>query len=86
MEYCTELYNYKLQTDAGILKSEDDVANKETGDSPILKEEVQKADRRKSPGVDNIPADILKRGGPGIIDALTVVCPKIWTSEQWPHD
>ena len=35
-------------------------------------------------GVDNIPAEILKHGGPGIIDALTVVYQKIWTSGQWP--
>ena len=42
-EYCTELYNYKLKTDASILESEDDVENRETGDSPILKEEVEKA-------------------------------------------
>ena len=53
------------------MKSEDDAENRETGDSPILKEEE---------GVDNIPADILKYGGPGIIDILTVVCQKIWTS------
>ena len=40
----------------------------------------------KLPGVDDIPAEILKHGGPGIIDALTVVCQKIWTSGQWPKD
>ena len=36
-EYCTELYNYKLKTNASILKSKDDVENRETGDSPIFK-------------------------------------------------
>ena len=59
-----ELYNYKLKTEASILKSEDDVENRETGESPIPKEEEEKAVRTlkdgKSPGVDNIPADILK--------------------------
>ena len=40
----------------------------------------------KSPRVDSIPADILKDGGPGIIDALTVVCQKIWTKGQWPKN
>ena len=41
-EYCTELYNWKLKTNANasILKSEDDVENRETGDLTILKEEV----------------------------------------------
>ena len=68
--------NYKLKTDANILRSGDDVENRETGDSSVLKEEVEKAlgmlKDGKSPGVDNIPAYILKHGGPGIIDALTV--------------
>ena len=79
----------KLQTkktDANILRSGDDVENRETGDSPILKEEVEKAARMlkdgKSPGVDNIPAEILKHGGPGIVDVSTVVCQKIWTRGQ----
>ena len=76
-EHCTELYNYKLKTDASILKSEGDVENRQTGESSILKEEVEKAIRMlkdgKSPGVENIPAEILKHGGQSIIDALTVV-------------
>ena len=61
-----KLYNYKLKTYyTSILKSEDDV-EKETLDSPILKEEVEEAARMltdgKSPGVDNISAEILKQG------------------------
>ena len=68
-----ELYNYQLKTVASSLKSEDDVENRETSDSPIHKERVEKAVRMlkdgKSPGVDNIPVEILKRGGPGIIDS-----------------
>ena len=89
-EYCTKLYSYKLQTDASILKNEDDVENRETGESPILKEEVEKAVRTlkdgKPPGADNIQQSFPKHGGPGIIDALTVVCQKLWTSGQWPKD
>ena len=76
--------------DASILKSEDDVANIVTGDSPITKEEVQTAGRMlndgKSPSVDNIPAEILTRRGPCVIDTLTVVCQRIWTSGQWNKD
>ena len=47
---------------------------------------VRMARDDKSPGVNNIPAEILKHGGPGIMDALTVVCQKIWTIGQWPKD
>ena len=54
------------------MKNEDDVADRETGDSPILKEEVEKAVEMlkdgKSPGLDNNPAEILKHGWPSIID------------------
>ena len=32
----------------------------------------------KSPGVDNIPAEIVKYGRPGVVDALTVICQKTW--------
>ena len=63
IECYTELYNYKLTSDASILKSGYNVENREAGDSHILKEEVEKAVRvlkdDKSPGVDNIPAEIL---------------------------
>ena len=55
----------------------------ETGEAPILKEEVEKAvwmlKNNKSPRVDNIPAEALKHGGPGTIDALTIVSQKNWT-------
>ena len=40
LHVCTELYNYKLKTDANISKSEDNIENRETGDSPILKEQT----------------------------------------------
>ena len=41
MKYSTELYNCILKkTDANILKNEDKVENRETGEAPILKEEV----------------------------------------------
>ena len=50
----------------------------ETGDSPILQEEVDKVVKMlkngKSPVVDNIQAEILKHGGPDIIDTLAVLC------------
>ena len=43
-----------------------------------LKEEVEKAvgmlKNAKSPGVDNIPAEVLNDGGPGVTHALTVIC------------
>ena len=53
-----------------------------------LKEEVEKAVRMlkdgKSPGVDNVAAEILKYAGPDIIDTLTIVCEKPGPVENGP--
>ena len=61
--------------------------NRETGETLILKEEVEKAIRMLknvgSPAVNNILADILKYGEIGVINALTVICQKICTRGQW---
>ena len=61
---------YKLKTDANIWKNEDDIENREAGEAPILKEEVEKAihmpKNGKSPGVDNISAEILRRCHQGL--------------------
>ena len=82
-----ELYNYKLKTDENILKNEDNIENRETGEATIgFLKEVEKAvwmlKNDKAPGVDNIPAVVLKHGGPGFVDALTDVHQKIRTSGQ----
>ena len=41
----------------------------------------------KSPGVDNIPSELLKNGGEVKTTALTVICQKIWErkkcSKEW---
>ena len=51
----------------------------------MLKAEVEKAERMlkdgKSPGVENIPADILQHGGPCIMDAFTVATSE--NLDQW---
>ena len=61
-----EVAQLQTKTDASILKSEDDVENREAGDSPILKGEVEKAvwmlKDSELPGVDNILAEIIKHG------------------------
>ena len=32
----------------------------------------------ESPGLDDIPAEVLKPEGPGVVEALTVICQKMW--------
>ena len=40
--------------------------------------------KRKSAGVDNIPAELVQAGGEAIIDALHIICSKIWQTGKWP--
>ena len=40
--------------------------------------------KRKSAGVDNIPAELVQAGGEDVITALTTICNKIWQTGEWP--
>ena len=86
-EYCGDLYNYELKPDVSLLQA--DLLLDDGEDSPpILKEEVEAAVRSlkpgKSPGVDNVPAELVKHGGDETVQALTVLCRKIWDEKTWP--
>ena len=56
----------------------------------ILLEEVEAALRKiknnKSPGIDGIPAELLKASGEAGLKALLELCNKIWTTGVWPED
>lgn len=41
---------------------------------------------RKSPGLDNIPSELLKNSGEGGLKAMHYLCCKIWKTSQWPTD
>uniref|UniRef100_A0A3B1JXQ2 ribonuclease H n=1 Tax=Astyanax mexicanus TaxID=7994 RepID=A0A3B1JXQ2_ASTMX len=87
-EYCKELYNFPIKPDNTLLKKEQDT--REVARLPVLKEEVRHAVKRlktgKSPGPDNIPAELLKNGGEDTISILTSMCQKIWESKEWPEE
>ena len=38
----------------------------------------------KSPGVDNIPSELLSNGGEATTMVLRAVCKKIWETKEWP--
>ena len=79
------MYNYKITGDPEVLEvpPATDIDN-----HPILRSEVEIAVKSmksgKSPGVDNIPAELVKEGGEAMIDALTLICNKIWQTGEWP--
>ena len=87
-EYCTELYNYKANGKRLVLNCpQTDTAD----DHPILHREVEAAvqslKKRKSAGVDSIPAELVQAGREDVITDLTTICNKIWQtgelSTQW---
>ena len=55
---------------------------------PILREEseiaVASLKKRKSAGVDNIPAELVQASGETMIDVLTEICNRIWRTGEWP--
>lgn len=84
-EYCKELYNHETRGDPAVLKCpEESIEN----NCPIMREEVEAAVRSlkkgKSPGVDNIPAELIQDGGEPTITMLTQICNKIWQTGEWP--
>ena len=88
-KYCTGLYNYQINPDPSVL--EDSNTQRESIESPpVLKAEVVAAMMSlkpdKSPGVDNVPAELLKYGGDHTVDALTVLCQKIWDQKKSPEE
>ncbi|KAI8486085.1 hypothetical protein Bbelb_361850 [Branchiostoma belcheri] len=88
-EYCEELYNHELQVDPANLTTSNRV-ERDLEDLPVLREEVADAVHNmkdgKSPGFDNIPAELLKHGGEVVVDKYTELCQKIWVEKRWPKD
>ena len=84
-EYCSDLYNHETQGDCAVLTGPHSTNQ---DDLPILREEVEAAvtslKKRKSAGVDNIPAELVQAGGEAMIDTLHIICSKIWQTGKCP--
>ena len=61
----------------------------DTENYPILREEVEVAVKSlkqgKSPGIDNIPGELLHGGEDAVISALHKICNKICKQESGPY-
>ena len=59
-----------------------------TDNYPILREEdkaaVKSLKKGKSPGIDNIPGELVQAGGDAVIGDLCKICNKIWQTGEWP--
>jgi len=75
-EYCSELYSDDQKQDTQILIELDQISPEvdEEVDKPILMVEVEatvwKLKNNKSPGIDGIPAELIKNGGQALVQAL----------------
>ena len=47
---------------------------------------INRLKNNKSPGTDQIPAEILKHGGPKLREKLTNLCNLCWREQQVPED
>ena len=87
-EYCQELYNFPISPDQSLL--EDRRQDRTPSKLPVLREEVEEAIKSlpigKSPGADNIPAELIKNGGEEVTNLLTKICQKIWETKTWPTE
>ena len=89
-EYCSDLYSYELHPDTNLLQSSQ-TSTQEAESLPVLRQEVEEAVQSlkagKSPGVDNIPSELLKNGGETTTTTvLTVICQKMWETKEWPKE
>ena len=86
-EYCRDLYNHNISTDPSLLTS-NDTSRDAQADLPVLREEVEAAIKTlkpgKSPGVDNVPSELIKHGGESTVEALSILCKKVWHGKRWP--
>ena len=86
-EYCSELYSHNAEGDDEVLAVNEPI---DQDSFHILESEVEAAIRGlkigKSPGVDNIPAELLKSGGDILKKLLTYICNKIWETGIWPSE
>ena len=75
--------NYELHLDISLLQSNQ---TQEAKSLPVLMEEVKEAVHSlkagKSPGVDNVPSELLKNGGEATTTVLTAICKKIWKTKE----
>lgn len=86
-EYGKELFENNTETEHPQTLSY--YQHTETEPEPSI-EEITKATEElkngKSPGLDNIPAELLKYSGETGVKAMHHLCSKIWVTCQWPTD
>ena len=84
--YCEELFNFNIQKDQEVLKEQ--VTEERQEEETILMSEVRSAiqelKKNKSPGADNITAELIQNGGETTFLLMHKLCNEILKTKQWP--
>lgn len=76
------IYNHQIKPDTSIINDHQNGNRPAPSPLPVLKEEVTEVIRslpdNKPPGMDNIPAELLKHGREQLTNILTTICNNIW--------
>ena len=76
-EYCGGLYNYELHPDRSLLQN-NQTPTQEVESLPVLRKEIEEAvcclKAGKSPEVDNISSQLIKKGSEATTTVLSATC------------
>ena len=86
-DYCEEPYNYPIQKDLQVLDEAARVDDKREEEDILVSEvewAIRELKRGKSPGADNITAELIPGGGDSIVKVLHKLCNEILRTKKWP--
>ena len=88
-EYCADMYSDDSQINTSLdtgITSEQEESECKTPLRCEIKRAINSLKDRKSPGCDNIHAEMIKASGDEGVEVYHKLCAAIWKSEQWPSD
>ena len=86
-EYCEELYSYQIQKDERVLDEvvqTDDPREEEEAMTSEVEWAVKELKRNKSPGSDNVSAELIQEGGEATTKIMHKLCNEILRTKKWP--
>ena len=87
-EYGNALFNDQAQNEPRN-SSVSSFENFDLEPEPLMTEietAIKELKSRKSPGLDNIPGELLKHSGESGVKAIHYLCCQIWKTGQWPAE
>ena len=86
-EYGSNLFRNDSNDDNdGITKSSDDTDKEPLPLMCEIEAAVKQLKQGKSPGLDNIPGEMIRTNGSAALKALHTLITKVWVTSDWPDD